>query len=370
MTSFWHPLSTLLLTDPPCLATPLLLRFVLGADGSAELLYAGDRMWPAVAHGERLIVTPPDDDDVQPGAVVVVCPGGIPDLLRVTSRSNGELKLAADADPDLQETAPSDEVLGVARLARQRRGPFNARARRLALDLREAWTAAPDPADDPASTVREKYDEQADAYAGSGTQEMEPGLEQAICQSVAAGARILVVGSGSGRECFALARAGFGVTGLDFAPAMIERSTAEAQRLELQVEFRLGDLRGEDFGETPYDAILFTYDVYSFLPSRDNRIAALARMRSILTSEGRLFLSARRVQSVYGQAVLGLQWIAGRGRREWGDSHTRWINGAGDLRRSFVCVFSPRRLAAEIDEGGFELKSWRRGHGILVPRLL
>jgi len=370
MNSLWHPLSTLLLTNPPCLATPILLRLVLEADGTAEMLYAGDRMWPAVTHGERLIVVPPDDDSVQTGAAVIVCPGDIPDLLRVASIDDGVVSLTADADPDLRETARLDEVLGVARLRRRHPGPFGARVRRLALDLREAWTGTPDPADDPALTVRDKYDEQADAYAGLGAEELEAGLEETIRRRVAKGARILVIGSGSGRECFALARAGFLVTGLDFAPAMVESATAEAHRRKLQVEFRLGDVRGKEFGETPYDAILFTYDVYSFLPSRDIRVATLVRLRSILTPEGRLFLSARRLQSLYSRAVLGLQWIAGRGRGEWGDSHTRWITGTGDLRRSFVRVFSPRRIAVEINEGGFELERWSRGHGILAPRLL
>jgi SAM-dependent methyltransferase len=369
MASFWHPLSTLLLTDPPCLATPGLLRILLGADGTVEMLYAGDRMWPAVAHGARVVVAPPNRDDLRPGDVVVACPGGIPDLLRVASMDGTELRLTADADPQLLETAQWDDVLGVARLPRRQTGPFNARLRRFALDLREAWTAAPDAADDPALTVRDKYDDQAEAYAGSGSAELEPGLDEMIRRNIVAGARILVIGSGSGRECFALARNGFGVTGLDFAPAMIESSTAEALRLDLPVDFLLGDVRGEDLGQTPYDAILFTYDVYSFLPSRDDRIAALIRMRSILAAEGRLFLSARRLQSVYGRLILGLQWVAGRGHGEWGDSHTRWINGAGDLRRSFVRVFSPHGLAAEVDAGGFELTDWRRGHGVLIPRL-
>lgn len=370
MSSFWHPLSTLLLTNPACLATPVLLRVLLGADGSAELLYAGDRMWPAVDHGERVLVDPPDDGNVQPGAVVVFCPGGIPDLLRIASIAGGRLRLVADSDAELQETADREDLLGVARLPRKRTRSFGARARRIALDLREAWGAAADPAADPARTVRDKYDDQAAAYADSAAEGLEAGLDSAIRRNVATGARILVVGSGSGLECFALAGAGYRVTGLDFAPSMVDRSTIEARRRDLQIEFRLGDVRGEEFGETPYDAILFTYDVYSFLPSRAARVAALIRMRSILTPEGRLFLSARQVRSFYGRLVLGLQWVARSGRCEWGDSHTRWINASGDLRRSYVRVFSPRRLAAEIDAGGFELKTWRRGHGILVPRLL
>jgi 2-polyprenyl-3-methyl-5-hydroxy-6-metoxy-1,4-benzoquinol methylase len=178
------------------------------------------------------------------------------------------------------------------------------------------------------------------------------------------------VGSGSGRECFALAREGFVVTGLDFAPAMVERARAGARRRGLAVEFRLGDVRSEALPDAPFDAVLFTYDVYSFLPTRDGRIDALRRVRGNLSPQGSLFLSARRLRSAYGGALLGLQWVAARGRVEWGDSHTRYLSSDGRLRRSFVHLFSSRRLRAEIEAAGFAQESWRRAHGVLVPRLL
>ena len=75
MAFFWHPLSTVLLTQPPCLATPVLLRMLLAAEGSAELLYAGDRMWPALSHGDCVTVGPPVAEEVKAGSVVVVSPG-------------------------------------------------------------------------------------------------------------------------------------------------------------------------------------------------------------------------------------------------------------------------------------------------------
>jgi hypothetical protein len=49
---FWHPLSSVDLSDPPSFATPVLIRLFARAPEGLALRYAGDRMWPAVRHGQ------------------------------------------------------------------------------------------------------------------------------------------------------------------------------------------------------------------------------------------------------------------------------------------------------------------------------
>ena len=51
MKTLWHPLSTILLTEPPCFATDGLVRMLLATERRVRMRYAGDRMWPAVVHG-------------------------------------------------------------------------------------------------------------------------------------------------------------------------------------------------------------------------------------------------------------------------------------------------------------------------------
>jgi len=370
MTPFWHPLSTILLTDPACYATPGLLRTLLRAEGSLELLYAGDRMWPALEHGGRFVIDPAEGRTVEVGSAVIACPEGIPDLLRVASVEGRAVRLEADADPAATRTVSSEELLAVARLPSRRARGRKAQLRRIALELREALLGAPDPTGDPALTVRDKYENQAPLYAASDAPDLEPGLGARIRNAVSPGARILVVGSGTGRESFGLAREGFEVQGLDFAPAMIDQATREAKRLGLSVRFSVGDVREQDFEGASFGGVLFSYDVYSFIPGRSERIDVLSRLRSVLDPAGRIFLSARIGRSAYQRAVLSLQWASHSGRGEWGDSHTRWVAGDGRLCRSFVRVFTVRQLASEIDAAGLLLEDWEAAHGALISRLL
>jgi len=367
MSCFWHPLSTILLADPRCYASAVVLRMLLDAHGEARLIYAGDRMWPAVAHGQSFVVEPPQRRAASPGSAVLVCLDGIPELLRVHSITKQRMHLVADADPAASHDARADEVLGVSRLRSVHSRPLQARLRRRILETREAWLRGPDRAADPASTVLEKYDNQATFYVDSPTPQLESSLEQRIRDCVPRGVRFLVVGSGTGRECFALARAGWRVTGVDFAPAMVEQARRGAASRGLEVEFLLGDVRNQDFAGASYAAILFTYDVYSFIPRRAQRLDVLRHLRSMLQTPGHIFLSARRIRSTHDRVVLTQQWAARAGRGEWGDSHTRWIATDGSLRRSYVRVFTRAQLDAEFAAAGLRLHDWHAGHGLLTP---
>jgi hypothetical protein len=69
------------------------------------------------------------------------------------------------------------------------------------------------------------------------------------------------------------------------------------------------------------------------------------------------------VRAVHSGPAVG----GGKGRGEWGDSHTRWIATDGTLRRSYVRAFTPAQLEAEVVVAGFRLVEWQAGHGLLRP---
>ena len=362
MRPFWHPLSTILLRDPPCFATPAVLRMMLQAAPDVELLYAGDRMWPALGHGQPFTVEPLGDDPPEAGQAVLACPEGIPDLLRVAGPRGNAWLLVADADAALQLQVDPAEVIGRARLQVAPPGRRRA-ARRLWLDLREALLSGPDPADDAARTVYEKYEAQAPFYAHVEEPALVPELVQHIRQRVEG--PILVAGSGTGRECFALAEAGFSVTGVDFAPAMVAVAREAVRDRGLSVAFEAADIRtftpGASFG-----GVFFTWDLYSFVPGREQRIEFLKRVRSWLRPGGALFLSARVLVSGYQRMILTLQWLRHGGG--WGSSHTRWIAPDGRMHRSFVQVFSKPRLRSETSAAGFGRGTLRDGYLVLTAR--
>ena len=366
----WHPLSTVLLAEPRCFATEGLVRLLLRSEGRAALLYAGDRMWPALAHGAALTVEPVEPARLVPGDVVLVSHAGIPDLLRLASAANGRLSLVADSDPETSVELTGAELLGRVHPAPGAPRAARPRLHRLALDLAEAWRGRPERHTDPAVTVRDKYEGQAAHYARVEGPDLDPALLARLRrQARIEGGRVLVVGSGAGRESLGLAAAGARVVGVEFSPAMVALATAEAARRGFPVEFVCADVRAYAVAPRSFDCVLFTYDVYSFIPHRAERIRLLRRLREGLARDGTLFLSARRVRSAYERAILSLEWLAlsRSGEAEWGDSHTRFIPSDGSLRRSYIHVFAPGRLRKEIEAAGFRGEAWAGGHVLLRP---
>jgi SAM-dependent methyltransferase len=264
---------------------------------------------------------------------------------------------------------PRGAIVAWADLAAMPRAVHPARRalRRVLLDLREASAGALDTAPDPSGTVRQKYDAQAPYYSRAQAEEVPAELLERFRTHVRAGGRILVAGSGTGGGCLTLSAAGFDVRGVDFSGEMVLLARAEVERRRLPVTFVEDDLRNHDEPPGSLAAVLFTYDTYSFLPARADRIALLRRAARWLEADGSVFLSARRALKVYERCCLAIQRAAalrGGGRR-FGDSHTRWISPSGELRRSFLHVFTAGQLARETAAAGFRIGPWEGGHAIL-----
>ena len=369
MRGFWHPVSAVYLNQPRVLASPAVLRLLMAGEGRAEVVYAGDRMWPAIRHRQALVVRPVAESPPVDGDVVLTIDAGIPDVMRMVD-AGGATAVTADADPGPPRPVTSSELLGRIERAPRRRTMSRSIARTW-LDLVEAAAGRPDPNADPAKTVLHKYDDQAVHYDRLESAELDPALAARILDRVPRGARVLVAGSGAGREAFALERLGYEVSGVDFSPRMVEAANAEAVRRGSSARFGIADLRFHDELAGSLGAVVFTYDVYSFLPGLGDREALLARVRRWLAGGGVVFLSARRVHRPWDRAVLTLQWLARAARGgggAWGDSHTRWLDASGMLRRSFVHVFTNRGLDREARAAGLRRVSWDAGHGLFIPR--
>ena len=336
------------------------------------MIYAGDRMWPAMDHGQRVLAAPAREADLEPGAVVIASISGALDVLRVDAKDKaGRLVLMGDADPEPVRVAAED-VLALVRLPFKRTSSLLRISRRLRIDLDEAVNGSSDSGDsDLSETVRVKYDMQAPHYAALQIEEMEAGLLERARRRLPRPGRILVAGSGSGRECFALARAGWKVTGVDFSTEMVRLATERARERDLEITFHRANLLDHEEPPASLVGVLFTYDVYSFIAHGEERVALLKKLALWLAPEGAVFLSARRVRSVYQRSILTLQWALSRRKkpvRAWGQVHTRYIAFDGRLLRAFVQVFTERRLRREARRAGFMMGPWQAGHALLVPR--
>jgi SAM-dependent methyltransferase len=117
-----------------------------------------------------------------------------------------------------------------------------------------------------------------------------PWEEDLISEFVKHDELVLLIGSGPGRDLVALAAKGYRVTGVE--PA--RRAVATARR-HLERRGLSADIIEGFFEDVPlpgrYDAIVFSYCCYSFIPESGRRIGVLRKAADHLTEGGRVLIS-------------------------------------------------------------------------------
>ena len=150
---------------------------------------------------------------------------------------------------------------------------------------------------------------------------------------IPSGGSLLVLGSGAGRECFALAQAGFRVRGVEFSPAMVELSNNEAAARGLDIEFLHSDIRELELEANSLDGILFTYDVYSFVPLRRVRVELDEKTLQEIAARtgGRYFhaSSSKGLEAVYREIdELERTEITEIRYLQYSEHYDSWVAGA------------------------------------------
>ncbi len=109
--------------------------------------------------------------------------------------------------------------------------------------------------------------------------------------------RALVLGCGPGRECLALARRGFTVTGIDREEGMLARARELAREARLAIDYFQQEVLDFRVEGAPFDYVVIFSGLYNMILPRARRVAMLARCRDHLAGGGRVlvtFLSAYR----------------------------------------------------------------------------
>jgi ubiquinone/menaquinone biosynthesis C-methylase UbiE len=137
----------------------------------------------------------------------------------------------------------------------------------------------------------------------------------AIGSRLSPGWQVLDVGCANGFSSFRYAvERDVDVTGVDFAPGMIEAADAarSAQPADVQARTRFGagDIRALDFQDATFDAVVSTRVIIN-LPNAEEQLAGLAECARVLRPGGVLLLSEATQQGWQRLNAL---------RREWGFS--------------------------------------------------
>lgn len=157
------------------------------------------------------------------------------------------------------------------------------------------------------------FDEEADH--GLGDPAVRAAWGERLRDWVPEQAEVLDLGCGTGSLSVLLAEQGHRVTGVDFAPAMVERARAKADQHGVEVAFRVGDAADPGGEPASYDVVLTRHVLWA-LP---DQTAAVDRWARLLRPQGRFVL------------------IEGT-----------WSTGAGITRDAVQALLAPHATAIEV----------------------
>ncbi|MCY3773243.1 MAG: class I SAM-dependent methyltransferase [Gemmatimonadetes bacterium] len=188
-------------------------------------------------------------------------------------------------------------------------------------------------------------------------EELKDGIreaEQAFVGKYPLDSRLLDIGCATGRLCFALARQGYDVTGIDVAKKQIEQAkqTAEAERVN--VTFLQYEMPTLPFPDASF-AAAFMGNVYCYVPHRASRIAFLEEVARVLDPNGEVFLS----QTVLDSVLEGYEDIYDANHRKFAPDYETLEEGDGFVLGAphYLHFFFGEDLKAELEASPFQMVS-------------
>lgn len=174
--------------------------------------------------------------------------------------------------------------------------------------------------------------------------------------------RILIVGSGSGRDLIALVEAGHDVVGLEPSPPSVTLARHHLRGRARSADLIEGAIEDTDLPGT-FDVVIFSFYCYSYIPGTARRIGALRKVRDHLNAGGRIVISYRDLRAPFRNRAIWLTRAAARvtksdWRPEAHDVLTR-LSGQNGLLH-FEHRFTPEELEHEAREAGLDVTYHRQ----------
>ncbi|MFB7499761.1 class I SAM-dependent methyltransferase [Streptomyces sp. NPDC056161] len=195
------------------------------------------------------------------------------------------------------------------------------------------------------------------------------------------GAAVLDCSCGIGTQAIGLALRGHQVTGTDLSPRAAARAAREAARRDVTLRTAAADMRRLPFTDARFDAVVCADNALPHLLTELDVGAALAEMRRVLRTDGRLVISTRpyddllRTRPVSAPPQLH-QPVDGGERTvtfqlwHWHDDgehynleHFQLLPADGEwrvrVRRTVYWALGRERLAGLVTAAGFVDPMWR-----------
>ena len=147
-------------------------------------------------------------------------------------------------------------------------------------------------------SVKEKYNDPTELEIRK--EDLKIGIreeEQAFVGKYPVDSRLLDIGCATGRLCFALARLGYSVTGIDVAKKQIEQARRNAAKEPINVTFLQYEMPTLPFSNASF-AAAFMGNVYCYVPHRASRIAFLEEIARVSYPNGEILMSQTVLDSV------------------------------------------------------------------------
>ncbi len=173
---------------------------------------------------------------------------------------------------------------------------------------------------------------------------------------LARGERVLVVGCGTGRDLLGLLERGYRAEGLDVVAANVEAARANLARRGHRAPLSVGPIETAAL-DGVFDAVVFSWYCYSYIPERRVRVDTLRRVLEHLAPGGRVLICyVRRFEP----RPMVSPWIS---RAAAWISRSDWRPEAGD-----VVSFEPGMAGARYEHAflGEEVEAEARAAGLEV----
>jgi SAM-dependent methyltransferase len=129
--------------------------------------------------------------------------------------------------------------------------------------------------------------------------------------------RVLVVGCGTGRDLIALLGLGYHVEGLDIAPRAIALARRMLERQGLSADLYVGPIEAVVLPGN-FDAFVFSWFCYAYIPQTDTRIDVLRRVKAHLKPGGRVLICYIPAERPPRPLPIGLtRFVARLTRSDW-----------------------------------------------------